>query len=257
MGVNENETEHVDRELAEEEAEQFIEDFKRLNARPASILEVGGFRPTGNPLVTNIGGLPVMHPDESWPTDYAGRPMQFIVQLNLTEAPFVPEILKDVALITVFVADDCIQRGFSPGSWELRAYKDLTSLVPAVTPSQPWHWVRGFECRWQEITDYPSYDDSELKLPNGYSLEDDLPEEMHGLNVRRSKIGGFASTIQHEVEFVPAVKTADGWERGENPPFVLQINSEEKSRLMWADNGTLYIGRTPGIDQWFASCQFY
>lgn len=245
-----------EREFSKEEIEQFIDDFKRRNARPASVLEVGGFRPTGHPLTSHIGLSPVMRAGEQWPLDTEGRPMQFIAQLNVFEAPFVPELIRGEALLTVFVAEDCIQRRFAPGSWELRAYKSLNDLVPMKSPSQPWSWMRGFECRWRSVTDYPVYDDSQLILPESYSLEDDLPEELHGLNVRRSKIGGFASSIQHEVEFVPAMNTADGWQRGENPPFVFQIESEEKARLMWADNGTLYVGRLPGTDEWFASCQF-
>ena len=246
-----------EREWSEEDAEQFIEDFKLLNARRSSILQVGGFRSTHRPLASHIGLIPVMRSDEAWPSDLHGRPMQFIAQLNLTEAPYLPTELEQDALLTLFVAEDCIQRGFAPGTWEVRTYQTLSGLEPVEVPMQPWHWMRGFECQWQLITDYPVYDDSQLVLPEGYSLDDDLPEELHGLNVRRSKIGGFASSIQHEVEFVPAVNTADGWQRGENPPFVFQIESEEKARLMWADNGTLYVGKRTGTDEWFASCQFY
>lgn len=248
---------YVEREFSEEEVTQFLNDFKSLNVRPASVLEVGGFRPTGNPLASHIGLLPVMQPHEKWPLDSQNRPMQFIAQLNLAEAPFVPILLQDVALLTVFVAEDCIQRRFSAESWELRAYKNLGSLAPVIAPQQPWHWVRGFECRWHKVLDYPCYDDLQLRLPEGFSLEDDLPEEMHGFNVGRSKIGGFASTIQHEVEFSKAVMTAHGWERREPIPFAFQIGSEEKANLMWADNGRLYIGRLPDTEKWFASCQFY
>ncbi|WP_083939289.1 DUF1963 domain-containing protein [Deinococcus apachensis] len=240
-----------------ERVEKFLEDFKRLNIRPTSVLEVGGFRPTSHPLASHIGLAPVMRVGEEWPRDSEGRGMQFIAQLNLTEAPFVPEVLRDIALLTIFVGEECIERGFNPGSWELRAYPSLDGLSRVTAPPRPWRWLKGFECRWQQTEDYPSYDDDLLKLPDGYRLEDDLPEEMHGLNVHRSKVGGFASTIQYEVQFVPAIRTANGWEKGAEPPFALQIVSEEKAGLMWADNGVLYVGRRPETDEWFASCQFY
>ncbi|WP_155299166.1 DUF1963 domain-containing protein [Deinococcus kurensis] len=246
-----------EREWSEEAVEQFLEEFKRLNARPASMLQVGGVMPTHRPLASHIGLRPVMRPHETWPLDTLERPMQFIAQLNLTEAPYLPEVLKQYALLTIFVAEDCIQQRFAQGSWTLRAYPTLADLIPVEAPNQPWHWMRGFECQWQMITDYPAYDDAQLRLPDGLSLEDDLPEEIHGFNVARSKVGGFASTIQHAVEFVSATQTPDDWQRDDSPPFVFQINSEEKARLMWADNGTLYVGKRTGTDEWFASCQFY
>lgn len=246
-----------DQEWSDENVERFFEDFKRLNTRFASVLEVGGFRPQGSPTASHIGLSPVMRADETWPYDSEDRPMQFVAQINLTEAPFLPEILQDIALLTVFVGERCIQQDFRPGSWELRAYMSLDGLLPVSAPSQPWHWIKGFECQWRQIEDYPSYDDEQLVLPRDYQLEDDLPEEMHGLNIRRSKIGGFASTIQHEVQFIAALKTVNGWELPTQPSFALQLISEEKAQLMWGDNGVLYIGRQPGTDEWFASCQFY
>lgn len=239
-------------DMTDEQVEEFMAEFRRLNVRPASILEVGGFRPTGDPLASNMALLPVMKPGEKWPHDNQNLPMQFIAQLNLTEAPYVPELLQDIALLTIFVGSRCIEEEFVRGSWELRSYGTLDGLELVAAAPRPWHWLKGFECRWKEILDYPCYDDNLMRLPAGYNLEDDLPEEIHGLNIKRSKVGGFASTIQHAVGFQALTEHSD-----ETVNFVLQIDSEEKSRLMWADNGTLYIGRRLGTDQWFASCQFY
>ena len=249
--------EDFEREWTEEEVEKFLEDFRQLNGRPASILEVGGFRPTGDPLASHIGLSPVMLEDESWPHDIEGRPLQFVAQLNLTAALFVPEILKDIALLTIFVGEKCIESRFQSDSWSLRAYRSLNGLSPITVPPQPWHWLKGFECRWEYAEDYPVYDDPELKLPSGFSPEDDLPEERHELNIHRSKIGGYASTIQHEVQFVSTIRTANGWQQEVEPTFALQLISEEKAGLMWADNGVLYVGRRAGTEEWFASCQFY
>lgn len=66
-----------------------IDEFKRINTRSCSVLTLGGFRPTRHPLATHFGLPPAAAPGEAWP-EIDGRPLFFVCQLNLTEAPFVP-----------------------------------------------------------------------------------------------------------------------------------------------------------------------
>jgi uncharacterized protein YwqG len=200
-----------------------------------SIVHVGGFRPTGDPLASHFGLRPLGAEGETWPT-MNGKPLLFICQLNLTVAPTVPALLKDAALITFCVDRELGELAKENGSdWRLRVYPSLSGLVPINPPADAPKLKRGFECRWEECNDHP--DDSEGELEN-----------MAG-----TKIGGYASTIQFE----------PWWEYQEHPAspaYCLQINSEEKVGLVWGDGGTVYLARGTADgckDQWFLDWQCY
>src|SRR5450432_3295779 len=103
-----------------------LREFKRLNLRKTSVVHVGGFKPTLDPLSTNFGMKPVALPGEPWPAAETGAPLPYICQLNLNTAPIVPPLLEDIKLLTLFATlkddgqlDSC-----------LRAYKSLEGLSP-------------------------------------------------------------------------------------------------------------------------------
>lgn len=229
-----------------------VQRFRELNTRKCSRLELGGFRPTQSPLATNFALAAAGQPGERWPRQAGGQPMHFICQLNLTEAPFVPVHLADVALLVFFVADLelFIASGCAAETWDLRAYNSLANLETIAPPrdvrqpeklsrDQP---MRGFEGRWSAALDHPLYDDPErIALPG---VGDPEPQLEH---VYATKLGGYPSNLQHSA----------GWP-GDDIVFGLQINSEAKVGLNWADRGIVYIGRS-GVDRtrWAVSCQFY
>lgn len=202
------------------------DEYKRLNTRKASIVHVGGFRPTGDPLASHFGLSPVGLPGEGWPS-VNGEPMRFICQLNLTKSPFVPDLLKDIALVTFFVAPELGRLHEESGKdWCLRAYASTKELAAISRPANAPPTGRGFECRWEAVDDQPVYDDPDIAIPAGFDNADiDLE------NVRRTKIGGYASNIQSEQWW--------GYRPGHPavPRFCLQIDSEEKIGLIWGDTG--------------------
>lgn len=219
---------------------------RKKNARDCARLQLGRFRPTLNPLATNFALAAVAAAGEPWPGE--GRPMHYICQLNLTEAPFISPALADVALLTSFVADfECfIATGCAPDTWCLRAYPALDGLVPLARPQgiaapeklKREQRPRGFEGRWSKATDHPLYDDPDRED------SDDEPDADH---IYATKLGGYPSNLQHAVE----------WPGGDFA-YVLQIDSEAKVGLSWADRGIVYVGR--GIadrSRWAVSCQFY
>ena len=225
-----------------------LSEFRRLNTRRTSIVHAGGFRPTGDPLASNFGLRPLAAPGEEWPTAN-GAPLLFVCQLNLTGAPAVPPLLQDIALITFFADAEQGELGRDNGSdWCLRAYPSLSGLAPLAVPAGAPALKRGFECRWEACDDHPNFDDPERIVPQGF---DDSEVELG--NLARTKIGGYASSIQSEpwwgYEEHPAA-----------PAYCLQINSEEKVGLAWGDAGTVYLARgTAGgcQDQWFLDWQCY
>jgi hypothetical protein len=225
-----------------------LEEFIRLNTRKASIVHIGGFRPTGDPLASHFGLRPVGARGEDWPTAYED-PLMFVCQLNLTTAPVVPPLLRDIALITFFSEPEhgSLEKENGDG-WRLRAYRSLTGLAPLTPPEDVATLPRGFECRWEAGDDHPNFDDPETVLPEGF---DDSDVELE--NLERTKIGGYASSVQSEPWW--------GFEEHPSAPvFALQINSEEKVGLFWGDAGIVYLARGTAAgcqDQWFLDWQNY
>ena len=110
---------------------------------------------------------------------------------------------------------------------------------------------RGFECRWEALDDHPNYDDPDRVVPEGF--DDSVLENAELENVARTKIGGYASSIQSEPWW--------GYEEHASAPaYCLQINSEEKVGMVWGDAGTVYLARGTAEgcrDQWFLDWQCY
>ena len=225
-----------------------LDEFRRLNTRQASLLQVGGFRPSFDPLASNFGRAPVGLPGEEWPA-WQSKPLLFVCQLNLALAPAVPPLLADLKLITFFVDPELSNLAEENGrNWRLRAYPTLAGLVPTPVPPGAPRVKKGFECLWQESEDHPNHDDPEVvKVPGARWPRSNFE------NLARTKLGGYASTIQSE----------PWWELKDHPSrprYCLQINSEEKAGLIWGDGGTLYLARgtAPGCQpQWFLDWQCF
>jgi uncharacterized protein YwqG len=225
-----------------------VEEFKQLNTRRASILHVGGLRPTGDPFASNFGLLPLGLANEPWPS-MNERAMLFVCQMNLAAAPEVPALLQDIKVITFFVKGSASALKKENGKgWCLRAYKSLDGLATIARPEKAPSVKRGFECRWEACDDYPNYDDPDRIVPDGLDAS-----EIELDNVARTKIGGYASSIQSEPWWGYKKHPAD-------PAFCIQINSEEKAGLVWGDGGTIYLARGTADgrqDDWFLERQCY
>ena len=193
--------------------------------RKISVVTVGGFRPTGDPFATHFGMTPLGLAAEEWP-ESGGKPMMFICQFNLTNAPVVPPRLEDVKVITFFVEPETAELdNENGGNWALRAYKTLDGLTAMTVPPDAPKLRKGFECKWEESGDAKS---------------------------ERTKIGGKPAEIQSEPWW-------DYRAHPSEPEFCLQINSEEKAGVFWGAGGTLYIARGTAAgceDQWFLDIQF-
>ena len=78
---------------------------------------------------------------------------------------------------------------------------------------------RGAECTWETCKDQPNHDDPERIVPAGF---DDAEVELE--NIARTKIGGYATTVQSEPWWGFADHPA-------KPAFCMQIAGEEKAGL--------------------------
>lgn len=215
-------------------------------------MTIGGFRPTGNPAATQFGLPPLARPHELWPTQN-GRPLFYVCQLNLAQAPYVPSLLSDLALITVFIDPKAYFGKENGDGWLIRDYKSIEGLRPLSIPDGQTVY-RGFEVRYDLVDDYPAFDDPDLQTVPGFDSSG-----IHLDNVGRSRIGGFASNIQSEQWWSYAVNPAERQLVDKfQPAFCFQIATEDKVRLYWGDNGVVYFARstTPQTEpRWFLDTQ--
>ncbi|MDQ1830368.1 DUF1963 domain-containing protein [Massilia scottii] len=216
-------------------------DRLRQALRSASLATAGGFRPPQDPL-TSWFARGVGLPHETLPA-FEGTAMFPLLQIRVSELPFVPPQLRDVALLVLFqnLSRHPFDRPHGDG-WLIREYASVDGLVllPEVAhPYRPFpiHWSRvdddapGWEGAW-EVVDLTAVNDDEAASD---AFFDDFSRHMG------TKAGGYPYEIQHGVG---------------HHDFVFQVGSEEKVGWMWGDNGIGYFHRSPD-GQWRWECQFY
>lgn len=217
-------------------------------ARPASVAEIGGFRPPDTPLTSWFGGNFVGLPGEEWPMG-ANELMVPLLQGRTDELPQVPEALEGIALFCVFYDISQRRRPLDSGDgWQIRTYNSLEGLEPLAAPTPGTRWPKTLPIRWQLATDdTPDWEDGwdldaeAMTVINadddGIELYGELPQYF------TTKVGGWPSYIQSSL----------GW-----PPqeFVMQIASEQKPHWMLLDNGRLYLFRNPA-GLWRLHLDFY
>ena len=203
--------------------------------RPASIAQIGGFRPPENPLTSWFGGRFVGLPDEEWPSSPAG-PMIPLLQVHVSELPYCPPALANVALLTVF--HDAREHPThlpapNGNGWLIRTYSTLEGLVPLNKPDMK-PWPKPFPVRWHLAEDEgPNWEDAwsvvDLKAFNELDGSGDLFYDRYS-NAPGTKFG-WPSLIQHELE--------------NGAGYVFQIGSEEKAQWTWGDGGVGYFCLNP------------
>ena len=102
---------------------------------PASIAQIGGFRPPDDPAGSWFGGRFVGLPGEPWPT-WQGQEMLSLLQVRVDELPYRPPQLGGMALVTVFAARDEIPCDAPNGEgWLVRTYPSAKGLIPLPAPT--------------------------------------------------------------------------------------------------------------------------
>ncbi|GAB3957392.1 hypothetical protein GCM10028805_50020 [Spirosoma harenae] len=225
--------------------------FRQAISRKAIRMKVGGFRPLDTPYASWFGRVLLGQPDELWPLSN-GKPMLPLCQINLQEFPFKPELVQDIAFITLFIDADTTPVSGNPNGagWILRTYTSLEDLIPIVQPTFV-SAIKPFQMAPEIIdADFPMLEDCPIALPA--SLEDDYDDLFP--NTDGIKLGGWPTLIQGEIDWPPLNQHST------TPTFAFQIDSVEKAHWQWGDNGVAYFGRDSAIGQeseWTFSWQCY
>jgi uncharacterized protein YwqG len=232
-------------------------EYRRAKGRPAS--RIARWLNTGDdsynpiheadiPLASWFGDVCVALPGEEWPCN-GERPLMPLCQFNLTELPFCPDYLSDIAFITFFIDPEDMPVSEEPNGdkWLLRAYSELDRLVRIENriekPSLPPWDVRRTRLRWELVEDFPDLDYGgvgALPLFEDCPTWDDYVETYKNAFETHSgtKFGGWPLPLQGWPSW-------GAWRADSRCPadlaYAFQIDSDLE--WMWGDVGIGYIGR--------------
>ncbi len=176
---------------------------------------VGGFRPKDILTASWVGKVTVKKKGESWP--YSNdKPMIPICQLNLSVLENIPDNLKDIALITLFIdATELPDEVPNGDGWLLRAYSDINELVESEQPDVTFP-IKAFQLKENYLeSDFPCWEDCPIDIPDEF--DDDYYELFP--NQEGIKIGGWPTLVQSEIHWAPLNH------HPAEPEYVFQIDS--------------------------------
>lgn len=236
-----------------------IQKIKDILERPATEFITGGFRPQNTLEESWIGRVFAYAGHEEIPLDQKGNPMMPLLQLYLPNQPFVPELIKDKKLITVFMSYDFPENLEKMGSnWVIREYDNLEDIVIKDLKS-PISYLKPFPMRSQLFPkDAPLWDGGGIEDIDYRLISEIVRLEREGLfnsyfdiinHSYRTKLGGYPSFCQ------PGIGFKDGF--GEGSEFVFQISSDEKAYLNVVDSGSFMFAKNKDTGEWSLYYDFY
>ena len=221
-----------------------LEKYFNSKSWKTSVAKIGGERPSLKLGKSRIAGSFLMKKNEQWPKWEKGY-LDSVLQINLDELPFVPQKIKRFKMINIFIdLNHFLDDPELENSCQIRAYESLDDLELRESPNKS--ELKTFEIKWQLAKDNPSRETSiwEIGGPEEYvrNKEEFNKVDFSKKNHELTKVGGWPSIIQHELEM-------------SYEDFVIQIGSEDKAKLNWVDGGNMYIGYNG--KEWLFECQFY
>ena len=189
-----------------------------------------------------FGAVRLERKGEAWPR-HDGTPLWPLCQINLREAPIVPEALRDLSLITIFMRDtDAIAPTQiidtadpdAAATWALRSYPSLEGLT---IPKQINHKSPLSPRQGEWGTAQADYANHDLAGSVVDTKSNDVYAYDWGRAVGKTKLGGWPATVQSE-PWWGYTGSEDTWD------FVLQIENEPKAGWYGWGNGAAYIARS-------------
>ena len=197
---------------------------------------------TIDPFTSMFGAIRLSRKDEVWP-EYEGTPLWPLCQINLTQAPILPQALSDLALLTVFISPEHAMaptqiintaKADPNATWALRSYTTLDRLT---IPKQSAHGstLSPRLGEWADVTaDYANHDVAGQVVD---TTENDVYGYEWCKSVQQTKLGGWPLTAQSE-PWWGYQKSRDTWD------FVMQIENEPNAGWHGWGDGVAFIARS-------------
>lgn len=207
--------------------------------RPALLFQPGAEKKAPREPSSLFGRVTHQAPHESWP-EHNGVALCPLLQLTLTELPFKPENLSEVAFLTLFVHPTRYpDQDENETTWCLRTYRTTRNLVPCHPPPLDWPVADVTLDHPVLVEDYPCFED----------LGEEVEDETWALFSERFptrdgiKVGGWPRLLKSEIYWAPFNQ------HPARPEFAFQVDSLPEAGWTWGDAGCAYLGRgtAPGF----------
>ena len=224
-----------------------IAQLKEVLFKQATIFETGGYRPTEELGESWIGKV-LWGKEENIPSQF-----EPLCTIFLNELPYVPEELKNIQLITIYmdfnVYDHLNDDNLAP-FFMINCYTNLNGLLKINNQSVR---MRSFPLKPKLVeNDAPAWDSEDIppeivdeilriELEDAIEYYDDIVEDIYPMH----KIGGYPSYTQSGVSY------------GDEYPFVFQISSDAKAQFNIVDSGSSYFFYNQDKQEWIVYCDFY
>lgn len=222
-----------------------INTIKKEIEKPATLFETGGFQP-GNKITESwIGRVFAYGADEGIPENSNGRQMLPLAQFYLPTLPFVPDQIKDIRLLTVFMTEEFPDILAESGdNYVIREYRHEEDIIikELENPNSP---LKPFPLKAiVAMDDCPLWDGGGLEprvVEEIFQLEKSgAIESYYDITVQHygTKIGGYPSFCQSGITF------------GEGFEFIFQVASDPKANLTILDGGSFMFARNAETGIW-------
>ncbi len=197
-----------------------------------------------DPFETLFGIVRLSRKDDAWPT-LNGVPLAPLLQINLSRAPIIPAVMRDLALVTIFISN---AHSSSPtkiidsrtpdahATWALRSYAvldDLTIPKPPVNRNR----IVPLLGEWGALREERRHDDAHdeaAQVPVNDAINHyERPHVPRPL----TKLGGWPQ-FSRSAPWWADPSLQDTWD------FVMQIENEPEAGWAGWGDGAAYIARS-------------
>lgn len=215
-------------------------EIKAVLHKSATVFKTGGFRPTYSIEESWLGAVPYSLEEEELPLDGAGLAMIPLLQVNLASLPYVPEVLQQIKVISVFVSPNFKPEGDNLKDYFcIREYATLKGLLLTNRQNKNSE-LHPFPLLANLVEDdSPMWDSEDIPMAIVEAIL--VLEEQTNLAYfddiatiySETKVGGYGSYIQGNSGY------PSGYE------FAFQLSSDAKANLNIIDDGSFYFLRNP------------